>query len=111
VFAESVGVGTPCLLARSAAVAEKFSPEELRSFTFDPYLPPDRLAIVLKKGIERRESLLAEQQSVLQRMVGRTWRQVTGEYMAAFEMAALAVQAERRRQSHSNRLLTQRGGA
>lgn len=106
VFGESVGLGTPCLLARNAAVAELLSRSELRSFTFDPYLAPDRLAVVLIEALERRESMLAEQKATLSRMSTSTWQDVSLEYFRVFAAAAAANHAPRRGYTHRSAAAT-----
>jgi glycosyltransferase involved in cell wall biosynthesis len=111
VFGESVGLGTPCLLARNAATSEVLSTSELRSFTFDPYLSPRQLAIVLMQSMERRESMLVEQTAMLKRMSVRTWQEVTSEYLSLFATAATEARNPRSRYVERYRVVTPNKGA
>ncbi len=87
VFAESVGAGTPCLLARNAAVAEVFPDNEAAAFTFDPYLSPESLAVTIKNALANRAEILRQQQAILDRMAARSWSDVATEYMQVFRAA------------------------
>lgn len=87
VFAKSVGAGTPCLLARNAAVAEVFPDNEAAAFTFDPYLSPESLAVTIKNALANRAEILRQQQAILDRMAARSWSDVATEYMQVFRAA------------------------
>jgi len=88
VFSESVGVGTPCLLARNAAVSEIFPDKDTSAITFDPYLSPDGLAMTIKDALANRAEILRQERAILDRMAARSWSDVAFEYMEVFRAAA-----------------------
>lgn len=82
-FAESVSVGTPCLMARgphTEELLERFP--SLEPFVFDPS-DAERLAALIEDCVARREDVLEMQQAVYRKMRERRWLEVAEEYVAA----------------------------
>lgn len=89
-FSESVGVGTPCLMARGPHTDELLERHpELAPFVFDPYDAPG-LADLIQEAIARREEILEIQLAVHARMRQRCWAEVAEEYAVAASGRALA---------------------
>src|SRR5262249_37473252 len=79
-FAESVSVGTPCLMARGPHTNElSESYPELASWIFDPY-DAGALAQLIRDTIASRDAVLTKQLACFERMKRRTWAQVADEY-------------------------------
>jgi glycosyltransferase involved in cell wall biosynthesis len=82
-FGESVGLGTPCLLAFGPHTAELLeSYPELSPWVFDPY-DADGLARLIRETIADRERVLDRQMASYERMRERRWADVAGEYADA----------------------------
>jgi glycosyltransferase involved in cell wall biosynthesis len=97
-FPESVGLGTPCLMAHGPHIEEMLeSFPELEPWVFDPY-DTDELTGLIRTTIENRESVLTTQLTSFERMRSRTWAQAAGEYADAVLGKAEAVNAPRLRQ-------------
>jgi glycosyltransferase involved in cell wall biosynthesis len=79
-FPESVGLGTPCLMARGPHIREMLeSFPELEPWVFDPY-DTDGLVKLIRETIADRARVLTEQLASFERMRQRTWAQVANEY-------------------------------
>jgi glycosyltransferase involved in cell wall biosynthesis len=82
-FPESVGLGTPCLMAYGPHIEEMLeSFPELKPWVFDPY-DTDELIRLIRETIANRERVLTTQLISFERMRNRTWAQVSGEYADA----------------------------
>ncbi|WP_237214353.1 glycosyltransferase family protein [Falsiroseomonas oryziterrae] len=82
-FAESVSVGTPCLMARGPHTEELLeSYPSLEPFIFDPY-DPEALADLIERSIPQRDAILDVQLAAYSRMQERRWATVAEEYASA----------------------------
>jgi hypothetical protein len=80
-FAESVSVGTPCLIGDGPHVQEFLAEyPEVAPWVFDSY-DVDALVALIAATIDNREAVLAAQLVVYERMRRRTWADVAGEYV------------------------------
>ena len=82
-FPESVGLGTPCLMARGPHIREMLeSFPELGPWVFDSY-DTDGLVKLIRETIADRARVLTEQLASFERIRQRTWAQVADEYADA----------------------------
>jgi glycosyltransferase involved in cell wall biosynthesis len=82
-FAESVSVGTPCLMARGPHTDELLETvPELTPWVFNPY-DADALAKLIRATILERDWVLMQQLACFSRMRKRTWAHVAAEYADA----------------------------
>ncbi len=80
-FAESLSVGTPCLIADGAHTSELLADHPtLAPWVFDPY-DHRRLARLIVDTIEARDEVVAAQAVVDARLRERTWNDVAAEYV------------------------------
>jgi glycosyltransferase involved in cell wall biosynthesis len=81
-FAESVSLGTPCLLASSPHILKLLGHESgLLPFLFDPY-DVEALAKLIQRIAEDRPSALVVQSAILQRLPHRSWDDVAERFAA-----------------------------
>jgi glycosyltransferase involved in cell wall biosynthesis len=81
-FAESVSVGTPCLIGDGPHVREFLSEyPEAAPWVFDPY-DVEALVALIGATIDNRAAVLAAQLAVYRRLRQRTWADVAVEYAA-----------------------------
>jgi glycosyltransferase involved in cell wall biosynthesis len=81
-FAESVSLGTPCLMARGPHSLEFLEQEPTyEPFIFDPY-NVEALVALIRYSIENRVEILDTQVEILNRLLQRNWATVADEYSA-----------------------------
>ena len=87
-FTEALSVDTPVVMSRIPVTEEVISDPHLQATTlFDPYNWRD-MARAIRQGVERREELLAVQREAYRTLARRTWRDVSGDTIAALDAAA-----------------------
>ncbi len=81
-FAESVSLGTPCVMARGPHTLELVDHEPACSpFLFDPY-DVEGLVALIRRTIDNRQQVLDVQVEILERLLKRSWADVAKEYAA-----------------------------
>ncbi len=82
-FSESVGVSTPCLVARGPHTEELLARQpDLAPFVFDGY-DARSLVDLIEDTVARRDAVLDVQEEIHARLRRRRWADVTEEYAAA----------------------------
>ena len=81
-FAEAVGQGTPCVMAKIPAVKETLQSDELSGTEY--FQPTDTTALseAILHVLDNRDAVLARQQVIRERLMERTWRDVAAEYLS-----------------------------
>jgi glycosyltransferase involved in cell wall biosynthesis len=81
-FAESVSVGTPCLMALGPHSLELLEEEPvLQPFLFDPF-DAEALAVLIRRTIADRSDALSVQEGIRKRQAHRSWGDVAEKYAA-----------------------------
>lgn len=88
-FTEALSVDTPVVMARIPVTMEVLDDPALESCGtfFDPYEWKE-MAACIEAGLRDRETLLAAQKPVYNRLAERNWRDVVDEYVAALDAIA-----------------------
>lgn len=87
-FTEALSVDTPVVMSRIPVTEEVISDPQLQAtMLFDPYDWRD-MARVIRQGVEHREELLSVQREAYRTLARRTWRDVSGDTIAALDAAA-----------------------
>lgn len=88
-FTEALSVDTPVVMARIPVTLEVLDDPALETCGtfFDPYAWKE-IATCIESGLRNRETLLAAQKPVYNRLAERNWRDVVDEYVAALDAIA-----------------------
>lgn len=81
-FAEAVGLGTPCGLARIPAVEETLTAEELSSPEYFQPTDSRSLTEAVLHILDHRDAVLGRQETIRRRLLERTWKDVAAAYLA-----------------------------
>lgn len=87
-FTEALSVDTPVVMSRIPVTEEVISDPQLQAtMLFDPYDWRD-MARMIRQGVEHREELLSVEREAYRTLARRTWRDVSGDTIAALDAAA-----------------------